>query len=569
QEPQKALQAAHAALDLAQQTHNKFEHAETFLTLARLYRQHHLPALPGIDQPNLYYLQQALQYAQDITGHAVSAELLDAMADALAAVNDFEQAYAMARQAASVREKTNSIAATNRAIAMQVQYQTERSQAQNQYHKQLAQAEARRVEVLQQTSQTLSHLSAIGQEVTAHLEAKAIFQALYGHLQGLLEMSSFGIYFVRQTQLDFVFGMEHGAPLPTTSIALDHPTSYAVRCVREGQEILIEPPRADPGHVLSPGSLVSMVCLFAPLKVTGRTIGVMSIQAMRTDAFSERERLIFRTLCAYGAIAFDNAQAYQQLQETKAQLVAQEKLAALGGLVAGVAHELNTPIGNSMLMASALQLKVEATRERLRNQSLRLAQLTEFLADAEQGASLISKSLLTASALVASFKQVAVDRTSEIRREFDLRQTCQELVATMMNQIRQAGHQFSLDMSEGIIMQSYPGPLGQVLGNLISNAVRHAFPNEQKGKMRLFCPPTKAGWVQIRFCDNGCGIPEADLKRIFDPFFTTRMGQGNCGLGLSISHNIVTGLLGGNLRVDSKLMQGTCFILDLPLEVKK
>ncbi len=572
QAPEAALQAAQQALALAEQTHNKFEQVESYLSLARLYRQHYLPVFDGIAQPNLYYLQKALQLAEDIAGHRVSAELLDALADALAQVEDFAQAYAMARRAADVREKTNSIAATNRAIAMQVQYQTERSQAQNQYHKQLAQAEARRVEVLQQTSNILAHLGAIGQEVTAHLEAAAIFQALYRHLQALLEMSAFGVYFLDDggDSLTLTYARENGEELAPASVSLDHPSSYAARCLRESREIVVElsapPPPNSSAVCITPGTLASLSCLFAPMLVTGRTIGVMSIQAMRAKAFGEREQLIFHTLCAYGAIAFDNAKAYQQLQETKAQLVAKEKFAALGGLVAGVAHELNTPIGNSMLMASALQLKVEHTRGLLEAQALRIGQLAEFLNDTQQGANLIATSLRTAADLVTSFKQVAVDRTSEIRREFDLRQTCQELSATMMNQIRQAGHQFSLDMAEGIILQSYPGPLGQVLGNLISNAVRHAFPNGQKGKMRLFCTPAKPSWVQIRFCDNGCGIPEADLKRIFDPFFTTRMGQGNCGLGLAISHNIVSDLLGGRLRVDSKLMQGTCFILDLPLQ---
>ena len=569
QEPEKALHAAHQALELAQQTNNTFEQAESYLCLARLYRQHQLPPLGDIPQASLHYLQKALQLAEDIPGHRVSAELLDALADALAEIMDFEQAYAMARRAADVREKTNSIAATNRAIAMQVQYQTERSQAQNQHHKKLAQAEARRVAVLQQTSNTLAHLGAIGQEVTAHLEAGKIFQALYSNLQALLEMSAFGVYFLdRHTNtLTLTHAMEDGMPLPQTSVQLDHATSYAARCIREEREIVLELQVPNTPALISPGTLASLSCLFAPMVVTGRIIGAMSIQAMRPLAFSEREQLIFRTLCAYGAIAFDNAKAYQQLQETKAKLVAKEKFAALGGLVAGVAHELNTPIGNSMLMASALQLRVEAIQLSLQDQSLRLAQLNEFLGDTQLGAGLIANSLRTAADLVASFKQVAVDRTSEICREFDLRQTCQELVATMMNQIRQAGHQFSVDMPEGIILQSYPGPLGQVIGNLISNAMRHAFPNNQVGKMRLFCPPSKPGWVQIRFCDNGCGIPEADLKRIFDPFFTTRMGQGNAGLGLSISHNIVTGILGGRIRVDSKLAQGTCFIVELPMRV--
>ncbi|MBI3230040.1 MAG: HAMP domain-containing histidine kinase [Burkholderiales bacterium] len=134
-----------------------------------------------------------------------------------------------------------------------------------------------------------------------------------------------------------------------------------------------------------------------------------------------------------------------------------------------------------------------------------------------------------------------------------------------MNQIRISGHQISLDIPPDIWLESYPGPLGQVITNLINNAMFHAFEGREMGQMRITAQPLGTDRVEIRFSDNGVGISEHNLRHIFDPFFTTKMGQGGTGLGLSISFNIVTSLLGGQLHVTSTQGVGTCFIIELPL----
>ncbi len=266
-------------------------------------------------------------------------------------------------------------------------------------------------------------------------------------------------------------------------------------------------------------------------------------------AYGERERLIFRTLCAYGAIALDNASAYRQLQDAQAQLVSQEKLAALGSLMAGVAHELNTPIGNSLLIASTMQQKTEDVERLMNGPGLRRSDLAAYIDDASKASALVMRGLHSAADLVNSFKQVAVDRTTEQRRQFDLQQVSNEIIATVMNRIRSSGHRIETDIDFGIAMDSYPGPFGQVITNLINNALLHAFapaPNDGgagTGCMRLSATPDGAR-VQIVFADNGGGIAEQHLSRIFDPFFTTKLGQGGSGLGLSISYNIVTAAAG-------------------------
>jgi signal transduction histidine kinase len=314
-----------------------------------------------------------------------------------------------------------------------------------------------------------------------------------------------------------------------------------------------------PSHAQAPRSL-----LFVPVVVGARVLGVMSVQSGRTNAYRHVQLDMLGTLAAYVGVALDNADAYRRLKETQAQLAASEKLASLGSLVAGVAHELNTPIGNSLLMASTLHEKTEALAARFAGNQLKKSELEAWIAADREATSLIMRSLHAAADLVDSFRQVSVDQGSSQRRRFDLARACQEIVATMMNQVRRAGHTLELRVAPGIQMDSYPGPLGQVLINFVNNAMLHAF-EAPGGRMALSAVELGNGQVRIQFADDGRGIPPEHLSRIFDPFFTTRMGQGGNGLGLNIAYNLVTTLLGGAIRVESSPGQGTVFILELPM----
>jgi signal transduction histidine kinase len=253
------------------------------------------------------------------------------------------------------------------------------------------------------------------------------------------------------------------------------------------------------------------------------------------------------------------------LQETQALLVEQEKLAALGSLVAGVAHELNTPIGNGLMMASSVQDRIRFVTRQLEAKTLRRSDLEIFMSDTRESWYLIMQGLISVAYLINSFKQVAVDRTSVQRRRFNLRQICHEIGATLANHMRLSGHKLVQDIPESIELQSYPGPFGQVVTNLINNALLHAFDGRSDGIMRMTAREAPNQRVLFEFHDDGVGIPEEHIKRIFDPFFTTKLGQGGSGLGLNISYNIVTELLGGQIVVQSVPMQGTCFLIDFPL----
>jgi signal transduction histidine kinase len=296
-------------------------------------------------------------------------------------------------------------------------------------------------------------------------------------------------------------------------------------------------------------------------------LGAMTIQSVKPRAYGERELRIFRTLCAYGAIALDNADAYAQLQTARDKLVAQEKLASLGTLVAGVAHELNTPIGNSLLIASTLQQQAEGFADKVQRQALRHSDVSSFVLQSTDAAEQLGRSLSHAAKLVGNFQEVATDRAAERRRRFDLRETVQDIVSTLMAGITQAGHRIELDLPEHLVLDAYPGALGQVLAQLVGNALTHGFCDRPRGGglMQISARQPKPGRVSLEFRDDGVGLSAASLKRIFDPFFTTQLGQGSSGLGLYICHNIVTSLFGGQISAHSPPGHGLLFVLDLPL----
>ncbi|MES2315951.1 MAG: sensor domain-containing diguanylate cyclase [Pseudomonadota bacterium] len=318
--PREALERAAAALTLAREHGDAYNQISALKVLAQIHARHTLPDPKPMSSANaaLHYLEQATSVAATIEGYTVPGDLLDAMAREYASAGDFARAYQVALQAGAARDKTHSHEATNRAVAMQVQYQTERAKTEGEHHRQLAAAEARRAEVLQHTSATLEHLSAIGQEITTHLEASAVFRALDRHVHGLLDATHFSIFLIDAdgSSLSSAFGIEAGQPLPVTRIALDDEHANSARCVRERSEIIIELDRDELTPNLIPGTLPTLTLLFAPLMIGERVMGVMTVQSLIARAYGERERLIFRTLCAYGAIALDNASAYRQVAAT-------------------------------------------------------------------------------------------------------------------------------------------------------------------------------------------------------------------------------------------------------------
>lgn len=253
-----------------------------------------------------------------------------------------------------------------------------------------------------------------------------------------------------------------------------------------------------------------------------------------------------------------------ELREAQIHLVQSEKLAALGSLVTGVAHELNTPIGNALTMTSSLEEAAMELERLIDSGKMRRADLSAHAQRSREMAAIASRSCQKAASLISSFKQVAADQAAEQRRRFDLRSLVEDNLVSLHPGLRDAPWRIEIDVPEGILCDSYPGPLGQVIAHLVDNALAHAFAGRSGGTIRISALMAD-GRVNLHVEDDGNGMDAATLARVFEPFFTTQRGKGGPGLGLSIVRNIVTGLLGGTITATSEVGRGTNFSVCFPV----
>src|SRR6201993_918679 len=256
--------------------------------------------------------------------------------------------------------------------------------------------------------------------------------------------------------------------------------------------------------------------------------------------------------------------ALRNLRDTQASLIEAEKLAALGRLVAGVAHEVNNPVGISLTVASALDRKTANFAAEVERGDLRRSSLNDFLATSRDASSQLVANLNRAAELIQSFKQVAADRNYSDKRSFDLADLTEQVVMSLRPGLRKHNLTLNVECQPNLMMNSYPGPYGQVLTNLFLNAVAHAFPDGKPGVVDIHVRESGKDNVEIIFADNGCGMSLDVRRRAFDPFFTTRRDQGGTGLGLHIVYSIVTNRLGGRLDLDSEPGGGTRIQMILP-----
>jgi PAS domain S-box-containing protein len=255
--------------------------------------------------------------------------------------------------------------------------------------------------------------------------------------------------------------------------------------------------------------------------------------------------------------------ALRNLQATQNSLIEAEKLAALGRLVAGVAHEINNPVGTSLTVASSLERKIAIIAAEFAQGHLKRSSLTEFLETGREASLQLVANLDRAAQLIQSFKQVATDRNHSRQCIFDLGDLTEQIVMSLRPGLSKQNRILNVDCQPHLTMNSYPGPYGQVLTNLFLNSVGHAFPDSKRGAIDIRVRAVGTDNVEILFADDGCGMSLDVRRKAFDPFFTTRRDRGT-GLGLHIVYSIVTDCLGGRLTLDSEPGEGTKIVMVLP-----
>ncbi|HYG88371.1 MAG TPA: ATP-binding sensor histidine kinase [Azospirillum sp.] len=325
----------------------------------------------------------------------------------------------------------------------------------------------------------------------------------------------------------------------------------------------------------------SVLC--APVIHQGQTVGIIYLEnTLASGAFTAARLEMLEVLSTQAAISLENSilyerleqrvaertgellQANEQLKATQSQLIEAEKMASLGQLVAGVAHEINTPLGVAVTANSFLSDETAAIVRQHNERQLRRTDFDRYLTVAQDTTALLAANLDRAARLVQSFKQTAANQTADQRQAFDLAHILRDAIACLEPAWRKAGHQVVLDCPPGITMDGYPGALANVLGILVMNSMDHAYADGERGLLTVAAADLDDDTVELACADNGRGIPREHWNKVFEPFFTTRRSAGNTGLGLHIAYNLTTARFGGRIYVDSAWHPGTRMVLRLP-----
>jgi len=331
----------------------------------------------------------------------------------------------------------------------------------------------------------------------------------------------------------------------------------------------------------------SILC--TPILHKGKLKGIFYLENNQaTGAFTRHRLELLNLLSTQAAISIENAQLYTNLQHfnenlenlvqqrtqelsnaldelkaTQKQLVESEKMAALGNLVAGVAHEINTPLGIGITAASVLADKAKSCFNDYQNGAMKRSTLEKFLDVSLQSSSMVLSNLNRAAELVQSFKQVAVDRATEVRRTIQLKEYLEECLIPLRPELKHTQQRVEVRGDDSFTLNSYPGPISQIVTNLVMNSLIHAYSPEDEGLM-VFEFRAQGDRIILSYRDDGRGIDPENLDKIFDPFFTTRRGQGGTGLGLHLVYNLATQKLKGQIRCESQVGIGTTFTIELP-----
>ena len=420
---------------------------------------------------------------------------------------------------------------------------------------------------LKRSYETVTILSRIGQTITASLDINQIFDNFYLYTTQLMTADSFRVLeFEEETgELVYKFNIESGTKKPLVRLKMNEENNPAVLCAKEGRSITINK-RADLqlydlDNYAMRQSYHAM--LYYPLFENGKPKGAVGVYSKTEDAYNIRDLDALTTLSTYVMIALKNAETYTKLDSAQDQLVESEKMAALGGLVAGVAHEINTPVGICVTAASRVDSKTQEFAKILESGQMKRKDMTDFLEVATEGSKILLTNLRRAADLVQSFKRVAVEQSSEEKRAFNLKTYIEETILSLGPELKNKPYKVQLELDE-IEIDSFAGAFSQILTNFIMNSLIHAFKGREAGNMRIKTF-VRNKTLLLTYSDDGNGMTPEVLEKIYEPFFTTNRSGGGSGLGMNIVYNLVVQKLGGKLNVESSVGKGVTFTLEIPM----
>ncbi len=419
---------------------------------------------------------------------------------------------------------------------------------------------------LDKARQNIEILTKIGQTITSSLDYEHIFSTLYTYIKQLMPADGFAItkYNAETNELIYKHRQILGQNLPLMPIDLDQKESLAVWVLKNNRDCKINTPKERDLYVQSDDTWHDSFqsAVYLRLENEGKTIGTISVYCTEPYIYDYTHTEMLRTLATYTSIALKNAETYKILDAAQAQLVESEKMAALGNLVAGVAHEINTPIGICVTASSRLDSKTKEFTDLMNNNLMKKKDLTDFLATNEEGMRILLTNLRRAADLVQGFKRVAVEHSSEVERTFELKDYLQETIMALKPEFKNKPFNIHLDLVE-VDINSYASAFSQIVTNLMMNSMIHGFKGKETGNIELKTS-VKGKNVILSYKDDGNGMTPEVMARIYEPFFTTNREGGGSGLGMNIVYNLVQ-KINGKIQVESELGKGVLFLIEIPI----
>lgn len=455
-------------------------------------------------------------------------------------------------------------------------------------------------------AQTLQEVGAL---LTTRMSLDEVFEHIFDLLARVVEYDSVSMQMLDQNgSLDLVAGRG----FPNLELARQVVRSVAYKTLERNwnqrKVIVIPDTYADPDWIKGQEGIEYIRSwIGAALLVKGVMIGILNVDSSTVNAYNEAMGETVAAFANQAAIAIENARMFTELkqaeealrklneeleqrvearttelretnrslqesletlQRTQSQLVQSEKMAALGSLVAGVSHEISTPVGIGVTAASHLDQKSREIERRYREGEMTRSDLERYLKTACQSSEMILGNLRRAADHIQSFKQVAVDQASGDKRRFKLKEYLDEILLSLHPKLKRTTHTITVNCSDGLEIESYPGAFSQIITNFVLNSLNHGFEDKEHGHITLDIIYQNDA-LQLRYSDNGKGIPHEECLRIFEPFYTTKRGQGGSGLGLHIVYNLVTQRLNGHITCESMPGIGTTFLIQVPLEPRQ
>ena len=420
----------------------------------------------------------------------------------------------------------------------------------------------------EQLQEAILKISELGRQEITLCE---LYETLHGIITELINTKNFFIalldeqhhkiqipYFVDEKDGNFLMGKEIELGKGLSSYVLK--TKQAQLLSTKDAVHLVEAGEID--EVL--GSIDFSCWLGAPMMLNGEVYGIIVVQSYSQDVLFDEQELNLLTFVAghiANAIALNKIAHERKLAQE--ELIQKEKMASLGGLVAGISHEVNTPLGICVTATSHMLEEYSIFKKRLAETNITQRDLESFLEDIHDAAMIISTNVSRASDLVRSFKQVAVDQSSNDVREFNLTQYIDGILLSLKPKLKNTTHKVTINCPKDIEVTTNAGAISQIISNLIINALIHGFEEKQTGNITLNVVPND-DTIEMTFSDDGKGLSQQNLDQLFEPFFTTRRGDGGSGLGTHLVYNLVTNALKGSIHAESEVGKGLTYFITFP-----